>query len=188
MESKILAFDKLNAKDPKEKYAFVRELLKVGSEKPELLYWNFNCWAKMLTNENNILKWAAIDIMGYVSAVDTKNKIETKIDDLLGFLHCGHLITCNHAIDALGLIAQNKPEHRDRILRELIAVSNDTYNTETCKDIAIGKVLEILGKFPDDIKDDEDALRFIRLGQTSKRNATKKKADKLLGNLEKSKK
>ncbi|HKI44781.1 MAG TPA: hypothetical protein VKA08_05525 [Balneolales bacterium] len=185
MKANTLDLDKLKVKDPKEKYGFIRELLKTGEENPARLYRHFECWSKMLASDNNILKWAAIDIIGYISAVDTKGKTDTKIDDLFRFLHCGHLITCNHAISALGRVAKNKPALKDRILKELISVSSDTYDTETCKDIAMGKVLEILGEFPEDIKNDTDVLDFISQAQTRKQISTKMKADRLLINIQK---
>ncbi len=187
MKANTLDFNKLNTKNPQDKYGFIRELLKTGEENPAWLYRHFECWSKMLASDDNILKWAAIDIIGYVSAVDTKNKTAAKIDDLFRFLHCGQLTTCNHAISALGRVALNKPDHKDRILKELISVSNDTYDTETCKDIAMGKVLEILGDFPDDIKDDEDILDFIGQAQSRKQLSTKMKADRLLINIQKRK-
>lgn len=183
MKTNTLDLNKLNAGDPKEKYGFIRELLKTGEEDPVRLYGHFECWSKMLESDNNILKWAAIDIIGYVSAVDTQNKTDKKIGDLFRFLHCGHLITCNHAISALGRVAKNKPDLKDKILKELISVSNDTYDTETCKDIAMGKVLEILGEYPEEIKDDKDILDFIDQAQSRKRLSTKMKADRLLINI-----
>ena len=59
--------DKLNSQNSKIKYGFAKELLKIGSEKPEQLYEHFDYWAELMTSDNNILKWTAIDIMGYLS-------------------------------------------------------------------------------------------------------------------------
>ena len=185
MKANTLDFNKLNTKNPQDKYGFIRELLKTGEENPAWLYRHFECWSKMLASDNNVLKWAAIDIIGYVSAVDTKSKTDAKIDDLFRLLHCGQLITCNHTITALGRVARNKPALKDRILKELISVSSDTYDTETCKDIAMGKVLEILGEFPEDIKNDKDVLDFISQAQTRKQISTKMKADRLLIKIQK---
>ena len=112
--------NKLHSKDPKIKYGFVKELLKMGKETPELLYGYMNDWRKLLKSENNILKWTAIDIIGYISAVDKDNKVNARIKDLLVFLHGGNLITCNHAIFALGLIAQNKPQYQKKIIKEFL--------------------------------------------------------------------
>ena len=48
--------------------------MKIASEKPGLLYEHFDYWTELMTSDNNILKWSAIDIIGYISAVDKDNK------------------------------------------------------------------------------------------------------------------
>jgi hypothetical protein len=183
MKTMTLDLDKLNSKDPKVKYGFAKQLLKLGKDTPSLLYDYFDYWVEMMKSDNNILKWTAIDLIGYLSAVDRENKAEQKIKSLLGMLHGGHLITSNHAIFALGLIAKNKPEHRTKIIKELVAVSQDKFDTDECKNIAIGKVVVALNEFLEDINDNKEVLTFIKQAQHSTRNATKKKADALMKKL-----
>lgn len=139
----------------------------------------------MLKSDNNIFKWTAIDIIGYLSTVDKDNKTDKKINDLIGLLHGGKLITCNHAIFALGLIAQNKSNHRTKIIKELLAISKDKFETDECKNIATGKVLDTFKSFLIDIKDDMAAIDFIHNATKCRRNSTKKKADQLLQRIEK---
>jgi hypothetical protein len=133
--------DKLNAKDPKLKYGFAKELLKIALEKPEQLYPHLDVWTNLMTGDNSILKWTAIDIIGYLSAVDSENRVEALIPDLIKHLHGSVLITANHAIFALGLIAQHKPAFKEKIISELKAISHDQFQTEECKKIATGKVI-----------------------------------------------
>ena len=180
-----LDFDQLTSKDPRIKYGFTKELLNIAANNPELLYDHFEHFQKMLRSENNIIKWTAIDIIGYLSAVDVDNKIDNKINDLIRFFHGGKLITCNHAIFALGLIAKSKKKHRRKILRELIEVSNDTFETEECKNIATGKVLDVFKSFPDEVRNNEAAVEFILKATNNLRNSTKKKATQILLKLEK---
>ena len=40
--------DKLNSQNPKIKYGFAKELVKIGSENPELLYEHFDYWAEFI--------------------------------------------------------------------------------------------------------------------------------------------
>jgi hypothetical protein len=183
MKPKTLDLDKLRSKDPRIKYGFAKELLKIGSNNPELLYSHLDYWIKIMGSDNNILKWTAIDIIGYISAIDQENKTDKLINNLFLFLHGGRLITCNHAIFSLGLIAKNKPVHRTAIINELIAVSKDTFETEECKNIAIGKVLLALTDFLNDIKNSMEAMEFIMLAKKSTRKATSKKAEVLLKKL-----
>jgi len=188
MKVKALDLEQLHSKDPKIKYGFAKELLRMGAQSPEKLYNYLDYWVNLLQSENQILKWTAIDILGYLSAVDKKNRVDAVIEDLIDFLHAGHLITCNHAIFALGLIAQNKPSHLARILGELLTIRDDKFDSEDCKDIATGKVLEALKKFPAGIMDNHEVMTFIKQAQDCSWSATKKKADKLLARWEKSRK
>lgn len=183
MRSVTIDLDKLNSKDPKVNYGFIRQLLKLCKDTPALLYDYFDYWADMMKSENNILKWTAIDLIGYLSAIDRANKTDLIIKQLLGMLHGGHLITSNHAIFALGLIAKNKPGHRSKIIKELIAVSQDPFDTDECKNIAVGKVVVALHGFLEDIKNNKEVLTFIKQAQHSSRKATKKKADALMKKL-----
>jgi hypothetical protein len=179
-----LDFDQLYSKDPRVKYGFTKELLNIAANNPELLYNHFEHFQKMLNSDNNIIKWTAIDIIGYLSVVDVDNKTDNKISDLIILLHGGKLITCNHAIFALGLIAQNKKKHRIRILKELIEVSNDTFETGECKNIATGKVLDVFKSFPGEVSNDKAAIEFIVNATNNLRNSTKKKATQILLKLE----
>jgi len=180
-----LDFERLNSKNPKIKYGFTKELLKIAAINPEKLYDYFDQWNEMLLSDNNIIKWTAIDIIGYISSVDDDNKTDEKISDLFGFLHSGKLITCNHAIFALGLIAQNKPIYQAKIIEELLRIRDDRFDTGECKAIAVGKVLESFKVFIMDIKNDEAVLDFIQKATESQRNATMKKAFKLLQRIDK---
>jgi hypothetical protein len=179
MKSKTISLDKLSSRDPRIKYGFAKELLKIGAHSPELLYNDLDYWIKMTGSDNNILKWTAIDIIGYLSAADKDNKTDKLVNNLLLFLHGGHLITCNHAIFALSLFAKNKPELRHSIINELISISKDQFDTEECKNIATGKVLEALKNFLDDTRNHKEAVAFVEQTKNNTRNATRKKAETL---------
>ena len=188
METNSLGLAKLQSRDPKTKYGFAKELVQIAKDDPAFLYPWFDQLTELLDSENNILKWNAFalaDILGYLSKIDSDQQIDGILPKLTNLLHSGHLITCNHAIFALGLTAQNKPAHQTAIINELLKVANDTFETETCRAIAMGKVLETLHPFAHTIKDNTEVMQFMRDAQASQRNATKNKADRLLRKLEK---
>jgi hypothetical protein len=176
-------FNKLTSTDPKTKFGFTKELLQLAKESPETLYSNFNDVASLLRNENNIIKWTGIDLIGCLSAVDKDSKVDKLIPALVTLLHEGHLITTNHCIFSLGLIAQSKPEYRSKILDELLRVSKDKFDTEESKNIAIGKVLDALKQFVPDIQKKKAALNFIEKATDNSRNLTRKRAIKLWGKV-----
>ncbi|MBK7245184.1 MAG: hypothetical protein IPH98_15265 [Saprospiraceae bacterium] len=159
-------FNKLKSTDPKIKYGFARELLKIGAESPQQLYTHFDFLLTLLDEKNNILNWTGIDLMGYLSSVDQENKIDGCIQSLIKLLHGGHLITCNHSTFALGLIAQNKPQFKNQIFKELLLVDQDIFDTNECKN-------------------NKEAREFINRATENSRNATKKKAILLLNKINK---
>lgn len=173
-------FEKLASKDPKIKYGFTKELLQIAASDPTILTNFYDQWDKMLKSENNIFKWTAIDIIGYLSAVDKEGKTDKKIREIIEFLHGGNMITANHAIFALGIIAQNKPGYRKKIIADLITISEDKFETEECKNIATGKVIEALKPFLEEIRKNDAVIHFLRNAVGNSRNATRKKAESLL--------
>ena len=134
----------------------------------------------MLEHANNILKWTAIDLIGYLSAIDTENKINDLFPVLRTLLHGGQLITCNHAIFTFGLIGKNKPEYTRQVIDELLAIQNDTFDTDECKAIATGKVLDVFKSYGPNLRDTPEVLAFVREATSSRRDSTKKKAESLL--------
>lgn len=179
-------FDKIKSSDPKVKYGFAKELLKTGASNPEQLYAYFEDVVNLLNNKSNVLKWTGIDLIGYLSAVDKDNKTDKQVAILKKVLHSGHLITCNHAIFALGLIAQSKPQYKKKIIKELLLIDKDTFDTDECNNIATGKVLEVFDNLFTDIKDDKRTLDFIHRATENSRNSTKKKAVQLTSKIKKS--
>lgn len=180
MKPLTVSKEKLNDPDPKVRYGYGKELMALAKEQPAALYSSFDVWVEMLDNKNNIWKWTALDILGYLSAVDKGGKIDAVYPKIVKMLHGGHLITCGHAIFALGLIAQNKPEYFNKVIKEYIAISKDAFDTEECKRIAMGHVIKNLKPFVGDIKNNKPMLRFIENAAHCGRNATEKKAKLLM--------
>lgn len=178
-------FNLLESKDPKIKYGFAKKLILRAQKNPKELYPFYDIITGYLNHKNSIIRWTVIDLIGYLSEVDDQNKTNTHIPALLTFLHCGHLITANHAIFSLGKIAESKPEYRDLIVEEFLKISHDTFDTEECKNIAIGKVLDALKPFAGLLKNDRNVVSFINRAKDNSRNATKNRALLLLKRLEK---
>jgi hypothetical protein len=186
LEENPAEFDlaKLDSKSPKIKYAFAKELIAIALRSPEFLYPHFQRWHQLLEGDNQILQWTAINLMGRMARVDHAGKVDSEIPQLLIFLHGGQLITTAHAISALGEIAKQKPSLKPLILSELMSVADDQFETVECREIAIGKVVEMLGHFLEDVKDSPEAMTLVQRACHSTRKATAKKGDKLRNQLE----
>jgi hypothetical protein len=178
-----LDFSLLESKDPKIKYGFAKELLQIAKCDPGVLIPYLDVIIQHLNNKNNIIKWTAIDLIGYLSAEDNTDKTRDLIPDLVTLLHGGHLITTNHCIFALGKIADNKPEYKEYILQEFLKITNDTFDTEECKHIAVGKVLDVLKPDIKNYEHNKKVVSFIKKASVSTRNATLKKALLLLNKI-----
>ena len=135
--------ENLTSSDPKVKYAAVRQLLEVAEIRPADLEIHLSLWIELLDSDNNILKWMATDIIGALASIDSDNRIDVVLPKIGLLLSSDKLPTKCHAIQSLGRIAAHKEHLREQILNSLFAVSKHAYKNETCKQIALGKVLSV---------------------------------------------
>jgi hypothetical protein len=173
-------YNDLLSKDPDVKYGCARRLLAAAKEDPTQLYPRLDFFLSLLDGENRILKWTAIDIIGELARVDGAGKVDKLMVRLFDLLGAGNMITANHAIDALANVALAKPEHQDRITGELLKVEHYSYDTDECRNIAMGAVILAMGSYFDRLPDKEAAVEFVRRQTKNTRNATRKKAEQFL--------
>jgi hypothetical protein len=179
----MVNFKDLSSEDPKVKYACSKNLLSTAKDNPNKLYPHIDFFVELIENENNILKWTAIDIIGFLSKVDKGKKNDKLIDKLFSLLNTGKMITANHAIKALGNIALTKPEYQEIITNELLKVEQYNYDTDECRNIAIGNVIIAINLYFNQLKDKKTIIEFIERQTKNTRNATKKKAEQFLKKL-----
>lgn len=170
----------LSSENATTKYSSVRELLTIAEDRPETLYPHLDFFVKLLHSDNKILKWTAIDVVGSVAKIDKQEKLAGLINPMFNFLKSGELITANHAISALGAIAGEKPEYQKKITRELLQIEEYKFETEECRNIAIGKVILALGSYLDSIPPHSKVMEFVQRQTRNSRPATKKKAEELM--------
>lgn len=175
------------SKTAKIKYASTKKAIAISKEDPSVLYPDFDFFIELLNSENQIIKWTVIQIIGNLSKVDKKNKVDKLLPKLISFLNCGKMITANNAILALSEIALNKPESKEKILKELIQVEHYDYDTPECRNVALGKVIVSLEKFKEEIKNQKYILEFLERQTNNTRVSVKNRAIKLLERLKKEK-
>jgi hypothetical protein len=177
--AKINLTDLLSA-DPKIKYACSKNLLVLAHENPAELYPELDFFVKLLDNENKIIKWTAMDVIGALARVDGTKKIDKLMSRLFGLLNTGNMITAHHAIAALTDIALAKPEYQAAITDELLKVEHYDYDTGECRNISIGKVILAISTYFTGLEDKEATLEFVKRQTENTRNATRKKATQFL--------
>jgi HEAT repeat protein len=165
------------------KYPAAKKLIAIAEKNPRRLYPYLNQLVQLLKSENNILRWMAIDIVGYVSCLDKERRADESVRSLIDFLQAGKLIAANHAIDALSHIALTKPEWRERITNELLKCETFKFETDECHNVVMGKVVQALGVYLKPPDFDARILKFLRRQTRNTRSATRKKAEKMLRSL-----
>src|SRR5215469_9393785 len=140
-------FNKLFDSNPKVKYSMAKEYKNIAQNNPSELYPLLDKFIVLLDNENNIIKWTSIDIIGLLAKVDKKNKIDPLLNKLYKQLNCGKMITVNHTIECLMNICMVKPEHKNKTTKELLKINNYEYDSEECKNIIYGKMIEAFDKY-----------------------------------------
>jgi hypothetical protein len=170
----------LSSDSPRVKYGRAKSLVEVARKRPQRLYPHLGFFVRLLKTDNNILRWNAIDIIGLLSRVDDKHRIDKLLKELYRLLESGRLITANHAISALASIALAKPERQKRITEELLNIEHYTYETEECRNIALGKVVQALGLYSGEKNPGAHVIEFVKRQTNNPRPATRKKAEKFL--------
>jgi hypothetical protein len=169
-------FAGLSSKLPRVKFGCSKTLLLLSEKHPELLRGSIETIAEQLDSNNRILKWNAIAILGNLARVDAEGRIRSRLKKLYSFLAVGELIAANTAIAALGKIARAFPEERKRIVARLLGIEGQSFETEECRNIAIGKTILALGMFCDPATPGKPVLDFVGRQTGNSRRATANKA------------
>ena len=175
---KEIDFNKLFDKNPKVKYGMAKQFKIMAQENPSLLYPLLDKFIPLIDNENNVIKWTAINIIGLLAKVDKENKIDPLLGKLYKQLNCGKMITVNHVIECLMYISMAKPEYKNKTTKELLKIKNYVYDTDECKNIIYGKMIEAFDKYIESVN--KDVKIFVEEQTKNTRNSVKKKAEKLL--------
>jgi hypothetical protein len=175
---KEIDFNKLFDKNPKVKYGMAKQFKIMAQENPSELYPFLDKFIPLMDNENNVIKWTAINIIGLLAKVDEENKIDPLLGKLYKQLNCGKMITANHVIECLMYISMAKPEHKNKTTKELLKIKNYVYETDECKNIIYGKMIEAFNKYIESVN--KDVKIFVEEQTKNTRNSVKKKAEKLL--------
>jgi hypothetical protein len=170
----------LSNKAPRVKFGCSKSLLLLSEKYPELLYTKIEGIFGLLDCPNQILKWNGTVILGNLAAVDGNRRIKSALPKIFGFLSCGELITANNAIHALGKIGRAFPEEQGKITSRLLGIGRAVFDTDECRNIAIGKSILALETFIDPAKARKNVREFVRIHAGNRRPATAAKAKSFL--------
>lgn len=173
-------FEGLNSNKASIKYGCEKILRLLSEKKPQLLYPHFNLFVKLLDSEDNFLKWGSIITIANLTNVDSENKFEKIFDKYFAPIPGPELIPAGNVIGNSYKITLAKPQLSDRIAKEILKVEKAKYQTNECRNVALGHAINSYMKFFDQIKDKEPVVKLIKTQLENTRNATRKKAEKFV--------
>lgn len=179
-ESLHEAFEGLGAEKARVKYGCLKVLRIISEKKPEILYPEFDRLVSLLDSETNIFKWGAILCIGNLAAADSEGKIDRILDKYLQPISGHVMITAANVIGGAGKIARAKPHLADKIARTLLRVEQANYQTEECRNVALGHTVVSLDLFFEHLDKPQPIVEFVKRQLHNRRNAVKVKAAKFL--------
>ncbi|MFQ5627137.1 MAG: hypothetical protein ACE5I1_00135 [bacterium] len=169
-------FAGLSAKTARIKYGSDKVLRIISEKSPGLLYPKIDFFISNLDNDNNFLKWGAIDVLANLTSVNQKNEFEDIFEKYFAPIPGPVLVTAANTIKAAARIVSAKPELADKIAVEILKVEHANYRTAECRNIALGQAIETFGQIFDHLRDREPVIKLVQKQLGNTRNATKKKA------------
>lgn len=173
-------FGHLSSKSAGVKFGCSKALVLISETNPDLLRPGIDRIFKLLDGENRILKWNAIAMLGNLAAAGHLDPIGPALRKLYQFLTRGELIAANHATSSLGKIGRAFPKQREKITSQLLAIEHALFETDECRNIAIGKCIQAMNMFLNHDRVPKKVLEFARRQTGNGRRATAEKAKTFL--------
>ena len=136
----------LAGEDKKVRNVAVKTLGHLAGHRPEWLVGELDFFLAMLNSDENIWKWAAMDVVGHLAGLDGGKKIgDGVIKVLTAGLHDEAMVTAAHGIDNLVRIAMMRTAFHSQALAELFRVESIPRRA-SCREVLLGKVADGLGR------------------------------------------
>ena len=171
-------FQGLNAEKANVKYGCLKVLRLISEQQPAMLYPHFNFFVNLLDSEVTFFKCGTILIIANLTSVDLNDKFEKIIDKYFAPITGHVMIPAANIIASAAKIALAKPELTDRITREILKVEQAVYQTDECRNVAIGHAIKSFHQFFDRVKEQEPVIEFIKRQLDNSRCGTGKSAEK----------
>lgn len=160
------------------------KILTVTAEKdPRRVYPYFDAVAKLLEGECKIVRWNAMQILARLACVDKQRKIDAILDKYLAFIRGDNLISAANAIGGTGRIGLARPDLLDRIIPAILGVEQAAYETDECRNVATGHVLDVLAALGPQVCSQPEVAAFIQRQRKNTRSSVARKATQIAANL-----
>ncbi len=135
-----------DVEDPKVRNATWKVLSHLAARRPEWFQERLAFFLDHLNDERNVVKWAAMDVAGYLVGLDGGNLInDDVVAVMVDALSAETMVTAAHGIDNLVRIGLAQPTRHSECLAELFRVESIPRAAD-CREVLLGKVADGLGK------------------------------------------
>jgi hypothetical protein len=167
------------------KYSYEKILRLISEKTPELVYPYFDDFVKLLSSENNFLKWGAILTIANLAQADSENKFDKIFRKYYLPVTGPAMITAANIIGSSWKIALAKPYLTEKITKEILKVQKAKYIhhgklSNECKNVVCGQAIDSFAMFFDKIKNKKPVRDFIKQQLNNSKETVKKKAEKFL--------
>ena len=170
----------LDAPAARVKYGCLKDLRRLSEEEPQLVYPDFEKFVRLLDHPNSIFRWNAAHILANLARVDHTRKIEPLLGKFLQPVGGPQMIAAANVMQAAAVIAAAQPRLADTLAAGILAVGRAKYETEECRNVAIGHAIQSLDRFFASIPRQRAVVSFVRRQLDNPRPATRSKAEKFL--------
>jgi hypothetical protein len=170
-------FTGLQAKEARIKYGSNKVLTIISEKNPSVLYPKLDFFVAQLDNENNFLRWGAIEIIANLCRADSTHHFESIFSKYFSPLHSHKMISAANTIKASSVISKAKHNLTEKIAEEILSVENEDFETSECNNIVIGQAIKTLDEIFPQLKSKKPVFEFVRRQLKNRRPATRKKAE-----------
>lgn len=173
-------FECLATDKPALKYGASRILRILSEEKPALLCPQMEFFIQNLESDNTFLACDATLILGNLAAVDSKKRIDKIFRRYFAPVRGPSLILAGNLTKGATAMALARPGLTEGIVGELLKVEKGRFDTDECRNIAMGGVIDALDRLFPQIQRPRRVLNFVRRQLENSRPAVRRKADRFL--------
>jgi hypothetical protein len=154
-------------------------LLLISQKHPEVLYPEWDFFAKLLSSNNTYHKYIAIYIIANLTRIDSKNKFEKMFKKYYDLLDDESVIPPSHVAGNSGKIVKTKPKLQSKITNKLLSIER-THHPRERKDLIKSYVIEAFDQYFEEAKNKKRIVEFVKKQLKAKSPKTKKVAIRFL--------
>lgn len=162
------------------KFRVAKELIALSESQPGVVYPLFDELCALLETQNSIIKWSAFRIVANLAAAAPAERVAGILDRYLAPIDGPVMVTAANAIAGGAKIAAAHARLTNRVVRAILRVENARYQTDECRNVAIGQAIDALGTMGDRVRRARDVVAFVEKQTGNTRAGTRTRAENFL--------